>query len=66
VRTSAEDVYREMGNGLLVLTEGDGGAVVYSAQGVVSRPAYNVPNVVDTVGAGVTFQTSFQPQPERY
>lgn len=58
-RTSAEMVYREMGNGVLVLTEGDGGAVVYSDRGVVTRPSYHIPEVVDTVGAGDTFHSAF-------
>jgi len=59
VRASAEIVSRDMGNGLLVLTEGNGGAVVYSGQGVVTRPAYRVSKVIDTVGAGDTFHSAF-------
>jgi len=59
VRASAEIVYREMGSGLLVLTEGNGGAIVYSALGMVTRPAYRVSKVIDTVGAGDTFHSAF-------
>ena len=56
---SAEMVYEEMGGGVLVLTEGDGGAVVYSDHGRVTQNSYRVPNVVDTVGAGDTFHSAF-------
>ena len=59
VRTSAKIACREMGEGLLVLTEGSDGAIVYSAQGMVARPAYRVSKVVDTVGAGDTFYSAF-------
>jgi len=59
VRASAEIVYREMGSGLLVLTEGSGGAIVYSMQGMVTRPAYRISKVIDTIGAGDTFHSAF-------
>ena len=58
-KTSAEMVYREMGNGVLVMTEGDGGAAVYSKRGVITRPSYHVPKVVDAIGAGDTFHSAF-------
>ncbi|PLW69668.1 carbohydrate kinase family protein [Pseudohalioglobus lutimaris] len=58
-RRSAELVYEEMNGGVLVLTEGGGGAVVYSNSGRVAQGSYRVPNVVDTVGAGDTFHSAF-------
>ena len=58
-RSSAEMVYAEMGGGVLVLTEGDGGAVVYSNGGQIAQDSYRIPLVVDTVGAGDTFHSAF-------
>ncbi|MFK7733993.1 MAG: carbohydrate kinase [Pseudomonadales bacterium] len=59
VRKSAELAYAEMGSGMLLLTEGKGGALLYSADGVIEKRAYPIANVVDTVGAGDTFHAAF-------
>lgn len=59
VRKSAEMIFGEMSSGLLVLTEGTGGAVLFSEQGTVSKRAYPVATLVDTVGAGDTFHSAF-------
>ena len=59
VHKVAETVYGEMGSGLLVLTEGSGGAVLFSEQGTVSARAYPVATLVDTVGAGDAFHAAF-------
>ena len=57
-RKSAGIIFGEMNSGLLVLTEGTGGALVIGAQGTVSRGAYPVATVIDTVGAGDTFHAA--------
>lgn len=59
IRRSAEIVFDEMESGLLLLTMGTGGAVLYSEKGVIERPSYPVPVMVDTVGAGDTFHSAF-------
>lgn len=56
---SAEMMFSEVGSGLLVLTEGSGGAVLFSEQGTVRKRAYPVATVADTVGAGDTFHSAF-------
>lgn len=58
-RKSAGILYDEMTNGMLVLTEGTGGAVLFSEQGQVSKRSYPVATLVDTVGAGDTFHSAF-------
>jgi len=58
-RESAEIIFDEMESGLLVLTRGTGGVVLFSEQGVIERPSCRVPNPVDTVGAGDTFHSAF-------
>ncbi len=58
-KATAELVYREMDGGILVLTEGDGGATVYSGDNQVTRQSYRISDVVDTVGAGDTFHSAF-------
>lgn len=58
-RKSAETIFGEMNSGLLVLTEGAGGAVLFSEQGTVSKRGYPVATLVDTVGAGDTFHSAF-------
>lgn len=58
-RKAAELAFNEMGSGLLVLTEGEGGALLYSANGVIESKAYPVSRVADTVGAGDTFHAAF-------
>lgn len=59
LRKSAEKVFAAMDGGLLVLTEGRGGAVIYSEQGLISKSSYPVTALVDTVGAGDTFHAAF-------
>ncbi|MEJ2275180.1 MAG: PfkB family carbohydrate kinase [Woeseiaceae bacterium] len=57
-RTAAERAREAMGDGLLVLTEGSGGAVMYTPHGPIPATAYRVANVEDTVGAGDTFHAA--------
>lgn len=59
VRRSAERIYAEMSGGMLVLTEGSGGAILYSGEGRISKRSYPVASLVDTVGAGDTFHAAF-------
>ncbi len=56
---AAKVAYEEMGNGMLVLTQGTGGALLHTTHGIVEASAYPVANVVDTVGAGDTFHSAF-------
>ena len=58
-RKSAKLAHREMGSGMLVLTRGSGGALLYTASGSLERKSYSIAHVVDTVGAGDTFQSAF-------
>lgn len=58
-RTSAEIAHGEMNGGVLVLTEGDGGAIVYTDKGRTTQGSFSIPAVVDTVGAGDTFHSAF-------
>ena len=58
-RRSAELAYAAMKKGLLVYTEGSGGAVVIGAHGSIGKSAYPIANVADTVGAGDTFHSAF-------
>ena len=58
-REAAELAYKEMGSGLLVLTEGKGGALVHTANGVAETHSYPIAQVEDTVGAGDTFHAAF-------
>jgi fructokinase len=44
--------------GLFILTEGRGGAALVSERGVIRHPAYGVPHVADTIGAGDSFQAA--------
>ena len=57
-RKAAARAYEEMGSGMLVLTEGKGGALLHAANGVVESKSYPVKNVADTVGAGDTFHSA--------
>jgi fructokinase len=57
-RATADAVYREMAGGLLILTEGDGGAVAFSPAGEATHPSYRIAELVDTVGAGDTFHSA--------
>ncbi len=52
-------VYAQMGGGVLILTEGGEGALLYSKHGIVHSVAHTVENVADTVGAGDTFHSVF-------
>ena len=58
-RSAAKIAHKEMGSGLLVLTEGQGGGVLYTSDGTIEKSAYPVSQVVDTVGAGDTFHAAF-------
>lgn len=57
-RTAARVAYEEMGSGMLVLTEGQSGALLLTAQGEVEGKAYPPTHVEDTVGAGDTFHAN--------
>lgn len=58
-RSSAAIVYEEMNGGVLIFTQGGGGAVLYCRSGEIHQDSYSVPHVVDTVGAGDTFHSAF-------
>ena len=58
-RDAADIAYKEMGSGILVLTEGKGGSVLYTTSGTIQKSAYPVAQVEDTVGAGDTFHAAF-------
>ena len=58
-RKAAARAYEEMGSGMLVLTEGGGGATLYTARGTLEKATYPVANMIDTVGAGDTFHSAF-------
>jgi fructokinase len=57
-RTAAARAHAEMGSGMLVLTEGSGGALLYTANGAIEAKSYPVARVADTVGAGDTFHSA--------
>lgn len=56
---AAARAYEEMGSGMLLLTEGGGGATLYTARGRLEKATYPVANIIDTVGAGDTFHSAF-------
>ena len=58
-RVAAEIAYAEMKSGLLVLTEGRGGAVLIDERGMIEKVAYPIAHLADTVGAGDTFHSAF-------
>lgn len=58
-RDAAERAYEEMGSGMLVLTEGSGGARLYTAGGEIEKTSYPIARIEDTVGAGDTFHAAF-------
>ena len=58
-RAAAQCAYDEMGSGMLVLTEGNGGALLHTARGKTEKASYPIANVEDTVGAGDTFHSAF-------
>ncbi|MEJ2127891.1 MAG: carbohydrate kinase [Woeseiaceae bacterium] len=57
-QTAAERTFAEMGSGMLVLTEGTGGAKLLTAGGRIETHSYPVDRVADTVGAGDTFHSA--------
>ena len=57
-RKAAALAYEEMGSGMLVLTEGKGGALMLTENGVVEANAFPPTHVEDTVGAGDTFHSA--------
>jgi fructokinase len=57
-RKAAALAYKEMGTGMLVLTEGTGGALMQTENGAVEAEAFAVTHVEDTVGAGDTFHSA--------
>ncbi|MEO1596479.1 MAG: carbohydrate kinase [Pseudomonadota bacterium] len=59
VRKSADIAFKRMGSGLLVLTEGTGGALLLGDGESISKRAYPVAALADTVGAGDTFHSAF-------
>ncbi len=58
-RKSAAIAYEDIGSGLLVLTEGRGGALLINEHGTIEKSSYPIANVADTVGAGDTFHSAF-------
>ena len=58
-RRSAELAFSAMKSGMLVFTEGRGGAVLINAHGSIEKSAYPIANIEDTVGAGDTFHSAF-------
>ena len=58
-RRAAQVAYGQMGSGMLLLTEGKGGALLYTANGVIEKKAFPITHVEDTVGAGDTFHSAF-------
>lgn len=58
-RRSAEQAFAAMRPGLLILTEGRGGALLINDRGSIEKAAYSIANVEDTVGAGDTFHSAF-------
>lgn len=63
---SAEILFSEMPQGVLLLTKGNGGATVFYKHHRINIPGYNVAMVADTVGAGDTFHGSFLASLERF
>lgn len=58
-RKAAELAFAEMGDGMLIFTEGRGGAVLINEHGSIEKSAYPIANIQDTVGAGDTFHSAF-------
>ena len=56
---AAAKLAKERGRGLVTLTTGGGGAVLFAPDYRVEKPAYRIDDVVDTVGAGDTFHSAF-------
>lgn len=58
-RESAELAFASMQSGMLVFTEGRGGAVLINEHGSIEKRAYPIAHIEDTVGAGDTFHSAF-------
>ena len=58
-REAARIAHEEMGAGMLLLTEGQGGASLLTASGAIESQSYPIATVGDTVGAGDTFHSAF-------
>jgi fructokinase len=58
-RLAAELVYKEMESGLLVLTEGESGAALYTTNGTIETKSYPIADMKDTIGAGDAFHSAF-------
>ncbi len=58
VEAAAQRIFEAQDLGLLILTKGGDGAVVFSKHGTQAIPSAPVPNLVDTVGAGDTFMAT--------
>jgi fructokinase len=58
-RRSAALAFAAMKSGMLVFTEGRGGAVLINAHGSIEKSAYPIAHIGDTVGAGDTFHSAF-------
>ncbi len=56
---AAKAVYMKMNGGIVVFTQGEHGALIYHSSGELCHPGYEVANVVDAVGAGDTFHSTF-------
>lgn len=56
---TAAQFHKEMQGGLLILTEGRGGCVLFNPRGEVRVDAHTIDTVADTVGAGDTFHSAF-------
>ena len=58
-RKAAAMAYEDMGSGILILTEGRGGALLINERGAIEKSSYPIADVKDTVGAGDTFHSAF-------
>jgi len=58
-RRGAALAFAAMKSGMLIFTEGSGGAVLINALGSLEHSAYSITHVGDTVGAGDTFHSAF-------
>lgn len=58
-RSVARRLHEEMEGGMLVLTEGNGGATLFGSGEPLVAKAFTVPRVSDTVGAGDSFHAAF-------
>ena len=59
IRKAAGLAFDLMDGGMLVFTEGRGGAILINDRGTIEKAAYPVANLEDTVGAGDTFHSAF-------